>query len=54
MTIEFRDADELATLMAAGEIDVCMLPVPNVTSVLMKNSDVRAALDLTEEWERAR
>lgn len=50
MTIEFRDADELATLMAAGEIDVCMLPVPNVTSVLMKNSDVRAALDLTEEW----
>lgn len=50
VTIEFRDADELATLMAAGEIDVCMLPVPNVTSVLMKNSDVRAALDLTEEW----
>ncbi len=36
VTVEFRDADEIATLMAAGEIDVCMLPVPNVTSVLMK------------------
>ena len=50
VTVEFRDADEIATLMAAGEIDVCMLPVPNVTSVLMKNADVRIALDLTEEW----
>ena len=30
-----------------------MLPVPNATTVLSKNSDVRIALDLTEEWNKA-
>ncbi len=42
--------DEVSTLMAAGEADVCMLPVPAATAVLMQNGDVREALDLTEEW----
>lgn len=51
VTIEFRDSDELTALMAAGEVELCMLPVPAVTSVLMKNQDVRIALDLTAEWE---
>ncbi|MCD8125291.1 MAG: ABC transporter substrate-binding protein [Lachnospiraceae bacterium] len=48
--IEFMDSDTLTTGMASGEYEVCMLPVPAVTSVLMQNEDVRAALDLTEEW----
>lgn len=52
VTIEFKDSDELSTLMAAGDIDVCMLPVPAVTAVLMKNPDLRIALDLTEEWDK--
>ncbi len=50
VNVEYLPSDELATRMAAGELDVCMLPVPNATSVLMKNQDVRAALDLSEEW----
>lgn len=45
--------DEVSTLMAAGEADVCMLPVPAATAVLMQNGDVREALDLTEEWTEA-
>ncbi len=51
VTIEFMDSESLVTKMATGEIDLCMLPVPAVTSVQMQNSDVRVALDLTTEWD---
>ncbi len=44
---------ELATQMAAGSITLGMLPVPNSTTVLTKNADVRVALNLTDEWEKA-
>ncbi len=49
--VEYMTGDEVATQMASGMIDVCMLPVPNVTSVLVQNSDVRIALSMEEEWE---
>ncbi len=51
VTIEFLDSETMVTMMATGEIDLCMLPVPAVTSVLMQNEDVRTALDMTEEWD---
>lgn len=44
---------ELATQMTAGTTAIGMLPVPNATTVLSGNTDVRIALDLTEEWEKA-
>lgn len=50
VTVEFMDPGELASKMATGSIDICMLPVPLTTSVLMKNTDVRVALNLGEEW----
>ncbi|MCD7848088.1 MAG: ABC transporter substrate-binding protein [Oscillospiraceae bacterium] len=50
VTIEFMDSSALVTLMASGEAEICMLPVPAVTNVMIQNSDVRIALDLTEEW----
>jgi NitT/TauT family transport system substrate-binding protein len=53
VTVEFMDSTELATQMASGAIDVCMLPAPNSTTVLMKNSEVREALNLGEEWDIA-
>jgi len=31
---------------------LAMLPEPNVSAVLLKNADVRVALNLTEEWEK--
>ncbi len=43
--------DEIAALMAAGEAEVCMLPVPAATTVLMQNEGVRTALDLNRIWE---
>ena len=53
VTIEWRDSDELTTLMATGEIEICMLPVPAATAVQMKNDKVRSALDITAEWRNS-
>ncbi len=53
VTIEYiAEHAELATRMVNGEIDIAVLPEPNVTSVLMNNADVRIALDLTDEWDK--
>lgn len=43
---------ELATKLATGSVSLGMLPEPNVTAVLMKNVDVRIALDITAEWNK--
>lgn len=43
---------ELATLMAAGEVGLAMLPQPFVTTVTMKNPDIKIALDINEEWRK--
>ncbi len=53
VAIEFMESDALLTGMASGEYDLCMLPVPAVTSVMIQNQDVRIALDLTQEWNAA-
>ena len=52
VTIEYHaDHSELATLMAAGDVEIGMLPEPHVTASMAKNDELRIALDLTEEWE---
>lgn len=43
---------EIATQMTTGDIKLGMLPVPNATTVLA-STDARAALNMTEEWEKA-
>ena len=48
--IQWKTSEEVTTLMASGEIDLCMLPVPAATTVLMQNSDVRDAVDLSDAW----
>lgn len=50
--VYLAEHSELATQMTSGDVVLGMLPVPNVTSVLMANSDVRIALNLTEEWNK--
>lgn len=49
----YQEHAELATMLLEGKVDIAMLPEPNVTTVLTKNPDIRTALDLTEEWEKA-
>ncbi len=53
VTVEFGEPSEIAARMISGEIDLCMLPVPVVTTILMKNPDVRMALDMTKEFSDA-
>lgn len=43
---------EVAAALASGEATVAVLPQPFVSTVLSKQSDVRVALDLTEEWDK--
>lgn len=50
----YTDHAELATLMATGKIDIAMLPEPNVTTVMAKNSSVRKALRLRLDSEQRR
>lgn len=50
VAIEWKANDELTALMASGEIDLCMLPVPAATSVMIQNQDVRDAVDLNDAW----
>ncbi len=51
--VQFADASEITAKMVSGEIDLCMLPVPAVTTIMMKNESVRKALDMTEEYANA-
>ena len=54
VTIEWRSTgDEVSALMASGEAELAMLPVPAATAVLKQNSQVRAAIDLNDAWEAA-
>ncbi len=48
----FTEHSELATQMVSGDVTLGMLPVPNATTVLAQ-TQCRAALNLTEEWEKA-
>ncbi len=43
---------ELATLAAENKVDIIMLPEPQITASLNKNSALRVALDITAEWDK--
>ena len=49
----YSSSDEVSTAMAAGQIDLCMLPVPAATAVLIQNKDVRSAVSLSDAWTEA-
>lgn len=43
---------DLRTAVAAGEVDIAVLPEPMVTIALSGNDKLTVALDLTEEWNQ--
>ena len=43
---------EVATAILTGKADIVMLPEPNVTVVTTKNSDIKIAINLTDEWNK--
>ena len=54
VTVEFiAEHSELAAMLAAGMVETGVLPEPHVTSALMKNDTLRAALDVTALFEDA-
>ena len=54
VTVEYvAEHSELATLLAAGRVEIGVLPEPHVTSALMQNDSLRAALDVTALFEDA-
>ena len=54
VAVEYRtEHAELAALLSQGQADLALLPQPFVSTVLAQNPDVRVALDMTEEWDKA-
>ena len=51
--VYYAEHAELATLAAAGKVDVALLPEPHVTSVLNQNANFGLALDVTALFNEA-
>lgn len=49
----YADASELAAKVISGDVSLAMLPVPYATQVVTKNTDVRLALSVTDEFKNA-
>ena len=52
VNIEWLTPQEITAKMASSESGVCMLPVPAATALLIKDSGVREALSLSDEWDK--
>ncbi len=48
----YPDPATLSSLAAAGEVDIVMLPEPQITAAMNKSSSLRVALDITAEWDK--
>ena len=54
VTVEYKQEHaEIAPLLASGQVEIALLPQPFVTSLLAQNENVRVALDVTQEWDKA-
>lgn len=54
VTVKYKSEHaELAALLSQGQAELALLPQPFVTSALAQNPDLRVALDLTAEWDKA-
>ena len=53
VTVEYvGEHATLAAMAAGGEAEFAMLPEPQVSAAMAKNPSLRAALNLTEEWNK--
>ncbi len=52
VTVEFKsEHSDVASLLLSGQAQIALLPEPQVTTAVIKNADIKIALDLTKEWE---
>lgn len=55
VTIDWLTAEEVTQALLSGSAQAALLPVPAATAAIVKGGgEVRAALDLTEEWDALR
>lgn len=52
VTIEWMANPEVITKMVQSSSGVCMLPVPAATTLMVKDSGVREAIDISAEWDK--
>jgi NitT/TauT family transport system substrate-binding protein len=43
---------ELATLIASGKVSIALLPEPFVSTVTSKNTNIKIAINLNDEWKK--
>ena len=54
VSVEYKaEHSEVPPMLLSGEASIALLPQPFVTSVLAQNENIRIALDVTEEWNKA-
>ena len=54
VTVEYKsEHSEVPPMLLSGQASIAMLPQPFVTSVLTQNENIRVALDVTKEWNKA-
>lgn len=52
VTVQFMGSHaDLANAIAAGSVNLALLPEPFVSTVLAKNSSVKVKIDINEEWK---
>jgi len=52
VNMEWMTPQEITAKMASSEEGICMLPVPAATALLLKDSGVREAISLSDEWDK--
>ena len=52
VTIEWMTAQEVTAKMVQSADGVCLLPVPAATALMIKDSGVREALNVSDEWDK--
>jgi len=54
VTVDFTlEHADLSAAVAQEDVEIALLPQPHVTTAMMKNENVKIALDITKEWEKA-
>ena len=49
----FAQPADLRAAIVSGQVDIAVLPEPMVTIAKSANNEIKVALDLTDEWEKA-
>lgn len=52
VTINFVSSEDLVAKLISGEAEVAMAPEPAATTVLVKNTELKRALSINDEWAK--